>query len=242
MTVPFLVRLALISLLFSEICRADSTDAKTTLSGQISITAPSGKKVPLTQIEVNLYPLAVINAAVATAAKQGPLQEKSFQAQIAAQQQKCADDTTIYNGMVRTNESRGIPVFNNPDVKKVSEQIRQDFKYLSDLVYASVYYKTCYFYMRELPVPYEHKEVDASGKFNLQVQNKGDWVLLASAEFASYPNAEPYFWCLKLNSGTLKKGRIALTNENLATTSDKNNIVPKIDQATIHAEMNAVPK
>jgi len=234
---------ALGSLIFVGLCRADSND-KTAVTGQVSIVTSSGKKVKLAPMEVNLYSLDVITAAKAEADKQGPALRQSVQSQIAVQKQRYLDDASILEAQLTADGSRGKPDFNNPTLKSKMETEEQDYKNLNELIYESIYYKTSYFYTRELPAPTEHQEVSADGKFSLQIPKSGAWVLVATTKPAP-PNdvgVDPYFWCLKLSDETLKKGHVVLNNTNLATTTNSNNVVSVLDQATINAMLADVVK
>jgi hypothetical protein len=226
--------LALACLVFAGFCRADSTNDKANFTGQVAVTS-SGKKVKMAWAYVSLYSLDVINAAKEKADKLEPALQQSIQPQIAVQKQRYLDDASILEAQLAADGSRGMPDSNNPTLKSKMATEVQDYKSLTVLIYQSIYYRTSYFYTRELPAPAQYIEVKADGKFSLQIPKSGDWVLMAVAEPETSSGGEPYFWCLKLSSDILKKGHVLLNSSNLTTTNNSNNVVNVLDQAKIDA-------
>ena len=235
------IALVLASLLPATFCMGAATD-KTVLTGQVSISNGPTNKVKLGSVYINLYPLDAVNAAKDEADKQDTALRQSVQPEIDARKNQYKDDTFILNTKLNSAGSHGGVDYTSADIKNALTKQNQDIKVLNQLVYNSIYYKTPYFYMKELGASTAHKVADAKGKFSLQVPKSGSWVIEAWAYPIPSANSAPYFWCFNLSAEDLTKGHIVLNESNLATATNSSNVVNLLDQTAIDSMLADVLK
>ncbi len=74
----------------------------------------------------------------------------------------------------------------------------------------------------DLPQPVATAKTDADGRFELTIPDKGEYVLVASAERTVFNDVERYFWVVRLNSEEFKA---TLSNDNLTTSGSADSLL-----------------
>jgi len=73
-------------------------------------------------------------------------------------------------------------------------------------------------YFVDLPTPTATAKTDADGRFQLNIPDEGDYVLLASSTRVVFNSTEQYFWIVRLKS---QESKVTLSNDNLTTVLGK---------------------
>ena len=74
----------------------------------------------------------------------------------------------------------------------------------------------------DLPEPVATAKTDADGRFELTIPDKGEYVLVASAERTVFNDVERYFWVVRLNS---EESKVTLSNDNLTSSGSPESVL-----------------
>ncbi len=74
----------------------------------------------------------------------------------------------------------------------------------------------------DLPQPVATAKTDADGHFELTIPDKGEYVLVASAERTVFNDVERYFWIVRVNAG---ESKATLSNDNLTTSGSADSLL-----------------
>src|SRR5438874_6038992 len=74
----------------------------------------------------------------------------------------------------------------------------------------------------DLPQPVATAKTDADGRFELTIPDKGEYVLVASAERTVFNDVERYFWVVRLNS---EESKVTLSNDNLTSSGSPESVL-----------------
>jgi hypothetical protein len=77
-------------------------------------------------------------------------------------------------------------------------------------------------YFEGLPQPAATAKTDADGRFQLNIPDEGDYVLVASSTRVVFNTVEKYFWIVRVRAGDSK---VTLSNDNLTTSASADSVV-----------------
>jgi hypothetical protein len=72
-------------------------------------------------------------------------------------------------------------------------------------------------------------KTDADGKFSIQLNRTGTFVLAANATRRVFNKTENYYWLITVPVDTDLGKRIFLSNDNLATTDSKDSLIHVVE-------------
>lgn len=77
-------------------------------------------------------------------------------------------------------------------------------------------------YFVDLPTPTATAKTDADGRFQLNIPDEGDYVLLATSTRAVFNTTEKYFWIVRLKP---QDSKVTLSNDNLTSSGSPDSIL-----------------
>jgi hypothetical protein len=210
-----------------------STASGKTIDGQVFIVTAGAQAIKLALVQVIAVAQAdtekhISDTDVAVAAEQAKADAEVNEATQAAQQAKRAVAGGFGEWMRRVARER--PNENSPEIPRAESQKfhaaeQRAAKAVGRLAEARARQKVLQSaapYFVDLPTPTATAKTDADGRFQLNVPDEGDYVLLATSTRAVFNTVEKYFWIVRLKPQVSK---VTLSNDNLTTSGSPDSLV-----------------
>jgi len=201
-----------------------SMDAKT-IRGDVFIVTAGGPAIKLALVQVKAISKiemenriakieqqiaserAEVNSAVSRAMKESDARIKQMQAMTLKEiQRQMADD--LKRSRAERDKAIQAPIHARIQLK----ELRARQKTLNSAAPFFV----------DLPEPVATAKTDADGRFELTIPDKGEYVLVASAERTVFNDVERYFWVVRLNS---EESKVTLSNDNLTSSGSPESVL-----------------